>query len=97
MRRNCGDDVQLLKLFSLRIFVAEAYPDGLRIVERSNCVGRALVYPRVARAHLSEATQPVPRQAGVDVQNRPFTGVLGVNPNAVSVINVKLCLNNHMF
>jgi len=83
--------------FSLRIFVADSDPDVLRIVERSNCVGRALVFPRVARAQLSEATQPVPQQAGVDVQNRALTGVLGINPNDMPMINVKLCLNKHMF
>lgn len=32
--------------FSLRIFVAGGDPDGLRIVERSNWVGKALVFPR---------------------------------------------------
>ncbi len=32
--------------FSLRIFVADGDPDDLRIVERSNWVGRALVSPR---------------------------------------------------
>ncbi len=34
--------------FSLRIFVADGDPDGLPIVERSNWVGRALVFPHVA-------------------------------------------------
>jgi len=32
--------------FSLRIFVAEGDPDGLRIVERSNWIGKAVVLPR---------------------------------------------------
>jgi hypothetical protein len=32
--------------FSLRIFVADGDPDGLRIVERSNWVGKALMFPR---------------------------------------------------
>lgn len=32
--------------FSLRIFVADGDPDGLRVVERSNWIGRALVFPR---------------------------------------------------
>lgn len=32
--------------FSLRIFVAAGDPDGLRIVERSNWVGKALMFPR---------------------------------------------------
>jgi hypothetical protein len=32
--------------FSLRIFVADGDPDGLRIVEKSNWIGKALVFPR---------------------------------------------------
>jgi hypothetical protein len=32
--------------FSLRIFVADGDPDGLRLVERSNWVGKALIFPR---------------------------------------------------
>ena len=32
--------------FSIRIFVANGDPDGLRIVERSNWNGRAMVFPR---------------------------------------------------
>ena len=32
--------------FSIRIFVASGDPDGLRIIERSNWNGRALVFPR---------------------------------------------------
>ena len=32
--------------FSLRIFVAEGDPDGLRVVERSNWIGKALIFPR---------------------------------------------------
>lgn len=31
---------------SLRIFVAECDPDGLRVVERSNWIGKALILPR---------------------------------------------------
>ena len=30
--------------FSLRIFVADGDPDGLRIVEKSNWIGKALVF-----------------------------------------------------
>lgn len=33
--------------FSLRIFVADGDPDGLRTVERSNWNGKALIFPRV--------------------------------------------------
>lgn len=32
--------------FSLRIFVADGDPDGLRIVDRSNWSGKALIFPR---------------------------------------------------
>ncbi len=32
--------------FSLRIFVANGDPDGLRLVERSNLIGKAVVFPR---------------------------------------------------
>ena len=32
--------------FSFRIFVADGDPDGLRVVERSNWIGKALVFPR---------------------------------------------------
>ena len=35
-----------LKPFSLRIFVADGDPDGLRLVERTNWVGKAIVFPR---------------------------------------------------
>jgi hypothetical protein len=31
---------------SLKIFIATGDPDGLRIVERSNWIGRAIVFPR---------------------------------------------------
>jgi hypothetical protein len=32
--------------FSLRIFVADGDPDGLRIVDKSNWIGKSLVFPR---------------------------------------------------
>lgn len=32
--------------FSIRIFVADGDPDGLRVIERSNWNGRALIFPR---------------------------------------------------
>lgn len=46
--------------FSLRIFVADGDPDGLRIVDKSNWIGKALVFPRAllpqvkARAELAQ-------------------------------------------
>ena len=51
--------------FSLRIFVTDGDPDGLRIVERSNWVGRALVFPRAAWAQPSVTTRPEFQQTGV--------------------------------
>lgn len=40
------EKMSTLKPFSLRIFVADGDPDGLRVVERSNWVGKAIVFPR---------------------------------------------------
>jgi len=48
------------KPFSLRIFVTDGDPDGLRVVERSNWIGKALMFPRALlpkvklRAELSQ-------------------------------------------
>ena len=39
-------DVNMSNPFSLRIFVADGDPDGLRVVERSNWIGKALIFPR---------------------------------------------------
>ena len=36
----------MIAAFSLRIFVADGDPDGLRIVDKSNWIGKALVFPR---------------------------------------------------
>jgi hypothetical protein len=38
--------------FSLRIFVADGDPDGLRVVERSNWIGKALIFPRTLLPHV---------------------------------------------
>lgn len=32
--------------FSLRIFIAESDPDSLQLVDRSNWIGRAAMFPR---------------------------------------------------
>lgn len=48
--------------FSLRIFVADGDPDGLRIVDKSNCIGKALVFPRVL---LQRTVRPELAQTGV--------------------------------
>ena len=44
--RLFADLQQMPTPFSLRIFVADGDPDGLRIVEKSNWIGKALVFPR---------------------------------------------------
>jgi hypothetical protein len=49
--------------FSLRIFVADGDPDGLRIVERSNWIGKALVFPRALLPQVKQ--RPELAQTGV--------------------------------
>lgn len=49
--------------FSLHIFVAGGDPDGLRIVERSNWVGKALIFPRTIFPSIKQ--RPEFNQAGV--------------------------------
>lgn len=49
--------------FSLRIFVADGDPDGLRIVERSNWVGKALMFPRTIFPSIKQRNEL--SQAGV--------------------------------
>ncbi len=51
--------------FSLRIFVADGDPDGLRIVDRTNWNGKALVFPRAAWAQPSVAARAELQQTGV--------------------------------
>lgn len=52
-----------LRPFSLRIFVVDGDPDGLRIVERSNWVGKALIFPRALLPSIKQ--RPELRQTGV--------------------------------
>lgn len=49
--------------FSLRIFVADGDPDGLRIVEKSNWIGKALVFPRALLPQVK--ARPELQQTGV--------------------------------
>jgi hypothetical protein len=49
--------------FSLRIFVADGDPDGLRIVERFNASARAVVFPRALLPQVK--TRPELQQTGV--------------------------------
>ena len=49
--------------FSLRIFVADGDPDGLRIVEKSNWIGKALMFPRALLPQVK--TRPELAQTGV--------------------------------
>ena len=51
--------------FSLHIFVADGDPDGLRIVDRTNWNGKALVFARAAWAQPSVAARPELHQTGV--------------------------------
>jgi hypothetical protein len=43
--------------FSLRIFVVDGDPDGLRVVERSNWIGKALVFPRAMLPKVKARTE----------------------------------------
>lgn len=43
--------------FSLRIFVADGDPDGLRIVERSNWIGRGIVFPRALLPSIKQRSE----------------------------------------
>jgi hypothetical protein len=45
---NTGFDCYAMNTtpFSFRIFVAGGDPDGLRIIDKSNWIGKALVFPR---------------------------------------------------
>eukprot|EP01030_Chromulinospumella_sphaerica_P007138 gene7138-6981_t len=49
--------------FSLRIFVTDGDPDGLRIVDKSNWIGKALLFPRALLPHVK--TRPELAQTGV--------------------------------
>ncbi|MDP2869516.1 GIY-YIG nuclease family protein [Methyloversatilis sp.] len=51
------------KPFSLRIFVADGDPDGLRVVERSNWIGKALMFPRALLPRVKERDEL--KQTGV--------------------------------
>ena len=46
--------------FSLRIFVADGDPDGLRIVDKSNWIGKALVFPRALLPQVPAVAEAVP-------------------------------------
>ena len=49
--------------YSLRIFVADGDPDGLRIVDKSNWIGKALVFPRALLPQVK--ARPELEQTGV--------------------------------
>ena len=59
--------------FSLRIFVADGDPDGLRIVDKSNWIGKALVFPRALLPQVK--ARPELAQTGVYL-------LLGPRPDA---------------
>ena len=54
--------------FSLRIFVADGDPDGLRIVDKSNWIGNARVFPRALRPQVKAR----PELAQTGQGSRPF-------------------------
>jgi len=58
--------------FSLRIFVADGDPDGLRLVERSNWIGKAVVFPRAL--YTIVRNRPEFEQTGVYLLLGPRTG-----------------------
>ena len=66
--------------FSLRIFVADGDPDGLRIVDQSNWIGKALVFPRALLPQVK--ARPELAQTGVyllsltAVMEPPMFGVM---------------------
>jgi hypothetical protein len=75
----------MLTPFSLRIFVADGDPDGLRVVERSNWIGKALIFPRAflpSAKHRDELRQTgvylllVPRDDGESEKLYTGEGVL---------------------
>ena len=57
--------------FSLRIFVADGDPDGLRLVERSNWIGKAIMFPRALYPHIR--TREELQQTGVYLLLGPRT------------------------
>ena len=59
------------KPFSLRIFVADGDPDGLRLVERSNWIGKAVMFPRAVYPEVRN--RPEFQQTGVYLLLGPRT------------------------
>jgi Domain of unknown function (DUF4357) len=57
--------------FSLRIFVADGDPDGLRLVERSNWIGKAVMFPRALYPQVRN--RPEFQQTGVYLLLGPRT------------------------
>ncbi len=49
--------MNLLKPFPLRIFVADGDPDGLRLVERTNWAGEAIVFPRALLSKIKQRAE----------------------------------------
>lgn len=55
--------------FPLRVFVADGDPDGLRIVDKTNWIGKALVFPRALLPQIK--ARPELAQTGVYLLLRP--------------------------
>jgi hypothetical protein len=49
--------VSITSPFSLRIFVADGDPDGLRLVERSNWIGKAIMFPRALLPSIKQRSE----------------------------------------
>src|SRR5581483_9497604 len=61
--------------FELRVFVADGDPDGLRLVERSNWNGKAVMFPRASFTQVRSRAEF--QQAGVYLLLGPRVGVDG--------------------
>ena len=58
--------------FELRIFVADGDPDGLRLVTRSNWIGKAIVFPRARPTNF-----PIPKGLLPKAQGCALRATLG--------------------
>src|SRR6266446_8769581 len=63
--------------FELRIFVADGDPDGLRLVTRSNWIGKAVVFPRARPTNF-----PIPKGLLPKAQGCALRATLGKRPKS---------------
>jgi hypothetical protein len=69
--------------FSLRIFVADGDPDGLRIVDKSNWIGKALVFPRALLPQVKDRSER--RGSGCMSSRTHASGFTGTSVRKVDV------------